>query len=57
MNKNDLEKLYNTYKLKELVKILKCSVPTIYQRLKEYDIPRKGQGKGERTRKKLIIEE
>lgn len=57
MRKDDFIDLYNTYSLKELCFMLDCSAPTIYKRLKEYDIPKKGQGKGKRRRSKLVIEE
>jgi len=57
MNKSEFKELYYSHQLKELVELLDCSVPTIYKRLEEYNIPKKGQGKGFRTRKKIIIEE
>lgn len=57
MNKEEFQELYEKYHLSELVKILNCSVPTMYKRLKELNIKRKGRGKGTRTRKKLIIED
>jgi len=57
MRKDDFIDLYNTYHIKELCFMLDCSAPTIYKRLKEYGIEKKGQGKGKRNRKKLIIDE
>lgn len=57
MKKEDFELLYNTHSLYDLCRILDCSAPTIYKRLDEYGIRKKGQGKGARRKKKLIIEE
>ena len=57
MRKDDFMDLYNTYHIKELCFMLGCSAPTIYKRIKELGIPKKGQGKGKRTRNKLVIED
>ena len=57
MNKKEFEELYNKYQLKDLVKILDCSVPTIYSRINEFQIDKKGRGKGKRQRKKIIIDD
>jgi len=57
MNKSEFKELYYSHQLKELVELLDCSVPTIYKRLEEYNIPKKGQGKGKREKKKLILED
>ena len=57
MDKAEFMELYYTKPLKDLVKILDCSVPTIYSRLDEYGIPKKGQGKGKRRKRKFVIEE
>lgn len=57
MRKDDLESLYNTYHIEELCFMLGCTAPTLYNRLDELGIARKGQGKGKRRRKKLIIDE
>lgn len=57
MDKVEFMELYYTKPLKYLVKILDCSAPTIYKRLNELGITKKGQGKGTRQRKKLIIDE
>ena len=57
MNKTDLQDLYNIYTIEELSKMLGCSAPTIYARLKEYNIPLKGQKNKKHARTKLIIDE
>lgn len=57
MKKEDLIDIYMTYSLKETCFMLGCSAPTLYKRLKEYGIQRKGQGRGKRKRRKLIIED
>lgn len=56
MKKEDFIELYYTCTLAELSKRLNCSVPTIYKRIDEYGIEKKGQGKGHRAYKKLILE-
>lgn len=56
MKKEEFIELYNTCTLAELSKRLKCSVPTIYKRIEEFDIQKKGQGKGKRSRRKLELE-
>ena len=56
MKKEEFIELYNTLSLKELSMKLKCSVPTIYKRINEFEIKKKGQGKGERNRRKLELE-
>ena len=56
MKKEDFIELYNTLSLKELSKRLNCSVPTIYERIEEFGIKKKGQGKGKRSRRKLDLE-
>lgn len=56
MTKEEFINLYQTKNLKELCEILDCSSPTIYKRIKELQIEKKGQGKGKRKKQKLIIE-
>ena len=56
MKKDEFIELYYTCKLSELTKILNCSAPTIYKRINEYGIVKKGQGKGKRGRRKLDLE-
>lgn len=57
MKREEFIQLYNTKTLAELKKILNCSAPTIYKRIKEYNIPKKGQGKGSRQRRKFDLED
>ena len=57
IKKEDFIDLYNTYSIKELCFMFGCTAPTIYKRIEELGINKKGQGKGKRTRSKLIIEE
>ena len=57
MKKEDFIELYYNNTLSELSKILNCSVPTIYKRIEEYNIKKKGQGRGHRSYKKLILEQ
>lgn len=56
MKKAEFIELYNTCTLAELSRKLNCSVPTIYKRIDEYGIEKKGQGKGRRNRRKLDLE-
>lgn len=56
MKIEDFTNLYYTHSLKELTKILNCSVPTIYNRIEELGITKKGQGKGKRSKRKLELE-
>lgn len=56
MTRDELKKMYEECKLRELCKQLDCSMPTLYRRLDELGIARKGQGKGARGRRKLIID-
>lgn len=49
--------MYNKYDTRTLAEICECSVPTLYNRLKELGIPKKGRGKGQRQRKILVIED
>lgn len=56
ITKEEFINLYQTKNLKELCEILDCSAPTIYKRIKELQIEKKGQGKGKRKKQKLIIE-
>ena len=56
MKKEEFIKLYNTHKLSELQKLLNCSIPTIYKRINEYGIEKKGQGTGKRLKRKLELE-
>lgn len=56
MKKEDFIELYNTLSLKDLSEKLNCSVPTIYKRIEEFKIDKKGQGKGKRSRRKLELE-
>ena len=55
MKKEEFVELYNTLSLKELSMKLKCSVPTIYARIDEFGIQKKGRG-GKRNRRKLNLE-
>lgn len=48
--------MYNKYDSRTLARICECSVPTLYNRINELGIPKKGQGKGSRQHKKLVIE-
>lgn len=57
MKIEDFTNLYYTHSLKELTKILNCSVPTIYNRIEELGITKKGQGKGKRSKRKLELEQ
>lgn len=57
IKKEDFIDLYNTYSIKELCFMFDCTTPTIYKRIAELGIKKKGQGKGKRVRNKLIIEE
>ena len=56
MKKAEFIELYNTCTLAELQSILGCSAPTIYKRIDEYKIPKKGQGKGKRSKRKFDLE-
>jgi predicted DNA-binding transcriptional regulator AlpA len=56
MKKEEFAELYHTLSLDELKAILNVSIPTIYKRIEEYDIPKKGQGKGKRSTRKLDLE-
>lgn len=49
--------MYNKYDTRTLAKICECSVPTLYNRINELGIHKKGQGNGARQRKKLVIED
>lgn len=49
--------LYYKYDTRTLAKICECSVPTIYKRINELDIEKKGRGTGTRQRRKLIIDD
>ena len=57
ITKEEFIKLYQTTDTRTLAEMLDCSVPTIYDRIKEFGISLKGQGKGKRSRRKLIIED
>lgn len=54
--KKEFIEMYYTLGSRELAEVCECSVPTIYNRLNELGIPKKGRGKGQRQRKKLVIE-
>ena len=54
--KKEFIEMYTNLDTRELARICECSVPTIYKRLNELDIPKKGRGKGQRQKKKLVIE-
>lgn len=56
MKKEKFIELYENNTLRELEQLLHCSAPTIYKRIKEYGIPKKGQGKGKRSKRKLDLE-
>lgn len=55
MKKEDFVKLYYTLNIKELAKRLNCSIPTIYKRIDEYGIEKKGQRKGHSKYRKLNL--
>ena len=56
MKKEEFIQLYNSCSLVELKEILKCSIPTIYKRINEYGIKKKGRGVGKRMYRKLDLE-
>lgn len=56
MKVDEFKQLYYSCTLAELKKILNCSAPTIYKRIDEYKIAKKGQGKGKRGKRKLDLE-
>lgn len=56
MKVDEFKQLYYSCTLAELKKILNCSAPTIYKRIDEYNIAKKGQGKGKRGKRKLDLE-
>lgn len=49
--------MYNKYDTRTLARICECSVPTLYNRINELGIPKKGKGIGSRQHKKLVIED
>lgn len=55
MKKEEFIKLYYIHSLSELKKILGCSIPTIYSRIDEYGIERKGR-KVKKGKRKLNLE-
>ena len=57
LTKNEFIELYQKYDTRTLAQMLNCSVPTIYNRLEELDVPLKGRGKGKRRKRKLILED
>lgn len=57
LTKKEFIELYQKYDTRTLAKMLNCSVPTIYKRLEELDVPLKGRGKGKRRKRKLILED
>ena len=57
LTKNEFIELYQKYDTRTLAQMLNCSVPTIYKRLDELDVPLKGRGKGKRRKRKLILED
>lgn len=56
MKKEEFIKLYQSCSLAELKEILHCSIPTIYKRINEYKITKKGRGTGKRMNRKLELE-
>lgn len=57
LTKKEFIELYQEYDTRTLAQMLNCSVPTIYKRLEELDVPLKGRGKGKRRKRKLILED
>lgn len=49
--------MYEKYDSRTFAKLCECSIPTLYKRLNELNIKKKGRGKGPRKKKKLIIKD
>ena len=56
MKRDDFINLYYTHNVTELPEILNCSLTTIYKRIKEYGIEKKGQTEGHKQYRKLDLE-
>lgn len=56
MKKEEFIQLYQSCSLSELKEILNCSIPTIYKRINEYNIKKKGRGTGKRMNRKFDLE-
>lgn len=49
--------MYQQYDAKTLAQMCECSIPTLYNRINELGIAKKGRGVGHRKRRKLMIED